>query len=159
MRISEVLGLKYSDIEDDVIHVERQYYLKEIKEPKFGSKRIVPLHAKLKEQLPIHKAWHEEEMKKRGYETDFVFTTTNGRLYDRSSVRKALKRFYDANNIPYHHIHAFRATFCTQMCRCDIPLEIASKILGHKSLDVTAQHYALVKKDTMADAIARFSYR
>lgn len=158
MRISEVLGLKYGDIEGDYIHVTRQYYLGELKEPKFGSARIIPLHEVLKEQLPIHKAWHTAESEKRGYKTDFVFTTNNGRLYDRSSVRSQLRRFYEANNIPYKHIHAYRATFCTNMCRCDVPLEVASKLLGHKSLEVTAQHYALVRQESLDDAMIQFTY-
>lgn len=158
MRISEILGLRYDDIKDDHIYVNRQYYLGELKDPKFGSSRILPLHSVLKRQLPIHMAWHMEEAKDRGYETDFIFTTKEGRLYDRSSVRKALSRFYEANNIPYKHIHAYRATFCTNMCRCDVPLEIASKLLGHKSLEVTASHYALVRQDSLDDAMERFEY-
>lgn len=156
MRISEVLGLKYGDIRDGHIYVDRQYYLGELKEPKYGSKRIIPFHKDLEEPFKLHKAWHDEEAKNRGYETDFIFTTNKGRLYDRSSVRKALERFYKANNIPYKHIHAYRATFCTNLCRCDIPLQIASKILGHKSLEVTAQHYALVRQDSIDDAFKDF---
>lgn len=156
MRISEALGLKYNDIRDGHIHVDRQYYLGELKDPKYGSKRIIPMHSDLEVPFSLHQAWHTAEAKKQGYKTDFIFTTNNGRLYDRSSVRKALKRFYEANNIPYKHIHAYRATFCTNMCRCDIPLQIASKILGHKSLEVTAQHYALVRQESIDDYFSRF---
>lgn len=101
MRISEVLGLKYDDIRDNRIHVERQWYLKELKEPKYNSKRIIPFHEDLKEPFALHKEWHATEAKKCGYETDFIFTTNNGKLYDRSSVRKQLERFYKANSILY----------------------------------------------------------
>lgn len=159
LRISEALGLKYSDIYDDVIHVERQYYLGELKEPKWNSSRIVPLHPELKEQLARHKKWHDVERRKNHYKTDFVFTTSTGLLYHQASVRKALKRFYNKYDISYKPIHAYRATFCTQMCRCGVPLEVTSKILGHKSLEVTAAHYALVRKDSMQDAIDRLNYK
>lgn len=159
LRISEALGLKYSDIYDDMIHVERQYYLGELKEPKWGSKRAVPLHAKLKVWFERHRAWHEDEMKRNGYSTDFVFTTSTGELYHQASVRKALKRFYKKYDIPYKNVHVFRSTFCTRMCECGVPLEITSKILGHKSLEVTAAHYALVRKDSMQDAIDRLDYK
>ena len=80
-------------------------------------------------------------------------------LYHQSSVRKALKRFYANRGIPYKKIHAYRATFCTQMCRCGVPLEVTSKLLGHKSLEVTATFYALVRKDTQKDAIEKLNYR
>lgn len=158
MRISEVLGLKYGDIKEDCINVQRQYYLNELKPPKFESTRTIPMHDVLKKQFTEHEQWHRGEMEKRGYKTDFVFTTLKGTLYDSSAVRKALRRFYDANNIPYKHIHTYRATFCTQLCRCDVPLEVASKLLGHKSLDVTARHYALIRQDTIIDAINNFKY-
>lgn len=158
LRISEALGLKYSDVYDNVIHVERQYYLGELKEPKWGSKRIVPMHPQLKEWFECHKKWHEDEMRRNKYKTEFIFTTSTGQLYHQASVRKALMRFYKKYDISYKHIHAYRATFCTQMCVCGVPLEITSKILGHKSLEVTAAHYALVRKDSMQDAIDRLNF-
>lgn len=159
MRISEVLGLKYSDIYDGIIHVERQYYLDEIKPPKWNSKRQIPMHKVLKREYETHKAWHEEEMIRNKYHSDYVFTTSTGELYYQASVRKALKRFYKRYDIPYKHIHAYRATFCTNLCRCGVPLEVASKLMGHKSMEVTAAHYALVRTDTLQDAIDAFAYK
>ena len=159
MRISEVLGLKYSDISDGIIHVDRQYYLDEIKPPKWNSRRQIPMHHVLIEELESHRAWHEDEMNRNGYSTDFVFTTSTGELYHQASVRKALKRFYKRYDIPYKHIHAYRATFCTNLCRCGVHLEVASKLMGHKSMEVTAAHYALVRTDSLQDAIDRFDYK
>ena len=159
LRISEALALKYSDIRDNVIHVDSQYYLGELKEPKWGSKREVPMHPKLIRAFKAHKKWHEEDMKINKYRTDYIFTTASGNLYHQASVRKALKRFYASRGIPYKKMHAYRATFCTQMCRCGVPLEVTSKLLGHKSLEVTAMFYALVRKDTQKDAICRLKYR
>ena len=158
MRISEALALKYADFDGDVVHVDRQFYLGEEKPPKYNSKRTIPLHKKLKSALKAHQQWHEAEMKEKGYTTDYVCTTETGQLYHAASVRKALKRFYAKRGIPYKHIHAYRATFCTNLCRCDVPLEVASKLMGHKSLTVTAEHYALVRPDTQQDAIAKLRF-
>lgn len=158
VRISEALAMKYDDVRDGMIHIERQYYLGELKEPKWGSKRTIPMHDELKAAFERHKKWHEAEMKKNGYKTDFVFTTSTGQLYHSASVRKALRRFYDQHNIPYKHPHAYRATFCTQMCRCGVPLEVTSKLMGHKSLEVTAAHYALIRQDTQQEAIAKLHF-
>lgn len=158
MRISEALALKYSDINDGIISVERQHYLGEIKEPKYNSKRQIPMHHKLSQAFKAHRQWHEAEMKKNGYKTEFVFTTATGNLYSDSSIRHALIRFYKKRGIPQKKIHTYRSTFCTQLCRCGVPLEVASKLLGHKSLEVTAQHYALVRKETQVDAINKLNY-
>lgn len=159
MRISEALGLKYGDIRDGVIHIDRQWYLGELKPPKWGSSRTVPIHHKLRQALKAHEKWHREEMEKNGYETDFIFTTSTGQLYHSASVRKALRRFYASRGIAYKHPHAYRATFCTQMCRCGVPLEVTSKLMGHKSLEVTAAHYALVRQETQKDAIEKLTYK
>lgn len=158
MRISEALGLKYTDIEDGIIHIDRQWYMDELKPPKWNSSRIVPMHNDIISDYEFHKEWHSKEMQKNGYETDFVFTTSTGSLYHSASVRKALKRFYDKYNISCKNLHTYRSTFCTQLCRCGVPLEVASKLLGHKSLEVTAAHYALIRQDSMRDAIDKLVY-
>lgn len=158
MRFSEALGLRYSDFGKDTITVSRQYYLGEIKPPKYNSVREIPIHEKLRPAFARHKAWHEKEMKRNGYKTDYVFTTRTGSLYESANIRRALTRFYNRWGIPHKNIHAYRSTFCTQLCRCGVPLEVASSLLGHKSLEVTAAHYALIKKDTKQDAIARLHY-
>ena len=158
MRIGEALGLKYTDIRDDTIYVERQKYLTELKPPKYNSRRRIPMHPELKKAFEIHKAWHEDEMRRKKYHTDFVFTTSSGELCEARNVSRALARFYDRIHVPRKNPHVYRATFCTQMCRCGTSLEVTSKLLGHKSLEVTAAHYALVKKDTEKDAIDGLHY-
>lgn len=154
MRISEALGLKYADVEDDVIHIRRQIYRGDEKDPKFNSSRDVPMHKDLTEQFEIHKSWHKAESPG----ADLIFTTASGNPYDYTNVRRALVRFYKQIGIEPKHIHAYRSTFCTQLCRCGIPLEVASKLLGHKSLEVTARHYAFVKPDTKREAIDMLHY-
>ena len=159
LRISEAIALRYNDIRDDVIHVDRQHYLGETKDPKYGSKRQIPIHSELVPILNDHKKWHQREMQAKGYNTDHIFTTSTGNLYQPSSIRHALERFYARHEIPYKHIHAYRATFCTQLCRCGVPLEVASKLMGHKSMEVTAKHYALVRQETQREAIDKLAFK
>ena len=154
MRIGEALGLKYSDIQDDVIHIARQYQEGELKDPKAKSKRDIPLHPKLITGLEEHRREHEAEMKRRHYQTDFVFTTPYGTLYDYSNLRNVFYKFYDKEGFERNGFHVYRSTFCTKLCEAGVPIEVASKLLGHKSLEVTAAHYALVRKEKKADAIA-----
>jgi len=157
-RISEAIALRYEDMENGTVSIVRQYYMGEMKHPKYNSAREVPIHEELAKAFDVHKAWHREEMKKNGYKTDLLFTTSTGNIYDPVNLRRALKRFCNAHGIEYKHPHAFRSTFCTQLCRCGVPLEVASSLMGHKSIEVTAKHYALVRKDTKEDAIALLHY-
>lgn len=154
LRISECLGLKYSDFKDNVLSINRQYYQREITAPKHDSYRKIPLHQEIIKGLAAHKEWHEREMIRNGYETEYVFTTNTGRLLDYGNIRRAFIRFYARNDIEAKKFHAYRATFCTELCRQGVPLEVASKLMGHKSIEVTAAHYALVKQDVKEAAIA-----
>lgn len=158
VRISEALGMKYSDIYGGSIHVERQYYLHELKEPKWGSRRQIPMHNDLVGYYEEHIERHKEEMRSIGYETEFIFTTSKGEPCQHTIIWRALNKFYEEHGIPKKNIHCFRSTFCTQLCRCGVPLEVAAKLMGHKSMNVTANHYALVRKDTMRDAIDKLHF-
>ncbi len=153
LRISECCGLQYSDMKDGLLSVNRQYYQGVISGPKHNSYRKIPMHPELVKALEYHRAWHEREMKRRGYKTEYVFTSENGNLLEYGNVRRSLMRFYKRNEIPEKKPHAYRATFCTELCRAGVPLEVASKLMGHKSVEVTAKHYALVKKDVQIEAI------
>ncbi len=153
LRISECLGLKYSDFKDNTIHINRQYYRTELRNPKYNSFRKIPAHMEILNELEIHTKKHKEEMKEKKYNTDFVFTTSKGKLLDYHNVRDSFVRFYKRNNLPSKKLHAYRATFCTELCRAGVSLEVAAKLMGHKSIEVTAKHYALVKQDVQIDAI------
>jgi len=156
LRISECLGLKYADIADNnLISINRQFYRGEICAPKHSSNRKLPVHPAVASALQTHKKWHYKEMEHCKYSTEFIFTTHTGKLLDYHNVRTAFIRFYKRNQLPEKKLHAYRATFCTELCRAGVPLEVASKLMGHKSIEVTAKHYALVKQDVKIDAINR----
>lgn len=155
MRISECLGLKYGDIWDDTIHVCRQYNLGKLKDPKCNSKREIPMHPMLITAYEEYRAWHEAEMEKNGYQSDFVFTTSTGNLCTVQNLRKTFDRIYRDLGIESRGFHVYRATFCTNLCKAGVPLEVASKLMGHKSLEVTAAHYALIHKETKREAIEK----
>ena len=94
-RVSELLGLKYSDFDmkNMTVSIRRQVqYTKDLskkdeKEKKTAklvdlkstsSYRTLPLNQSVVEELKRHRAWHEEEQEARGYHTEFDFTTNSG---------------------------------------------------------------------------------
>lgn len=154
LRISEALGLKYSDITNGQIHVERQYERGVLCPPKHNSYRTLPAHTELLKALEDHILWHKEEMRKNKYKGDYIFTTSTGKLLDYHNVRRSMERLYKRCDIAPKKIHAYRSTFCTELCRAKVPIEVASKLMGHKSVEVTAKHYALIREDTKAEAIS-----
>lgn len=157
-RISEAIALEHGDIHDGCVHIIRQCYCGEIKPPKYGSRRAVPMHDDLLKAYAEHIEWQAKDMIKNGYETDLLFTTSTGNMYDPVDIRRSLRRLYKSHGIPYKPPHTYRATFCSQLCRCGIPIEVASRLMGHKSIEVTSVHYTHVKRDSMESAIARLRY-
>ncbi len=153
LRISECLGLKYSDIRSGFVHVDRQYYQGDIVPPKHDSYRKIPIHPELEKAMLIHKERFESEARRNKYKTEFVFTSDSGELLEYGNVRRSLNRYYDRIGVPGKSPHTYRATFCTELCRASVSLEVASKLMGHKSIEVTAKHYALVKQDVQIEAI------
>lgn len=142
MRIGELQGLKYDDFRDDYIVIERQYQNGSFVATKGKESRIVPIHEVVKRELQIHP-----------HVSDYVFVTSGGNIIDARNIRRSLKRFYERIGLPNKKFHAFRATFCTNLCKNGVPIQTASKLMGHKSVDVTAKYYASVSLDEKKSAM------
>ena len=166
-RIGEILGLTYEDFQDGLLRVNKQHAREldfdedgnikakyDINEPKTANSiRKIPLHKTVLSELSIHKQWHLKEQLKNGYRTDYLFTTSSGKLYEPSNVRTALNRYYKKIGVEEKNIHAYRHTFGTNLCRQGVPIQTASKLLGHDDISTTAKYYVNVSADEKARAI------
>lgn len=144
MRISELLGLYWSDISEDVIYVRRQYYRGSWCPPKGNKTRLIPAHTKIKEMLDH-----------AGDPDDLIFSTVNGNPLDQKNINRSLDRFYGRNGIPHKKFHAYRATFITNLCRKGVPIQTVSKLAGHENINVTAKYYASVQLEEMEQAVKK----
>ena len=143
MRISELIGLKWENITDSVIIVDEQIYRGVKGSPKGNKTRLIPLHEKLKEYV--------NENRSEG----LVFTNINGKPLDYRVTVRSLERFYLRNGIEPKKFHAYRATFCTNLCKNGVPIQVASKIMGHSSIEVTAKYYTNIGLDELKEAISK----
>lgn len=144
MRISELLGLYWSDISEDVIHVRRQYYRGSWCPPKGNKTRLIPAHTKIKEMCLNHAG-----------DSDLVFQTVNGNPLDQKNINRSLDRFYGRIGIPHKKFHAYRATFITNLCRKGVPIQTVSKLAGHENINVTAKYYASVQLEELENAVSK----
>ena len=122
-----------------------------------NSIRKIPLHKAVLTELRRHKTWHMKEQLKNGYRTNYLFTTDSGNLYDPSNVRTALNRYYKKIGVEEKNIHAYRHTFGTNLCRQGVPIQTASKLLGHDDISTTAKYYVNVSADEKAQAIEKLA--
>lgn len=170
-RISELLGLKYSDIVDGELRVQRQtariptftrngqmtYEVGTTTLKSNNSYRIIPLSAPVLRELDIHRAWQRKDMLKNGYRTDFIFTTSTGAIYDRHNVNHACARYYKRIGIECKGMHTYRHTFGTRLCQKGVSIQKAAVLLGHSDINITAKYYVNVSAEEKRAAISLLS--
>ena len=168
MRTSELLALRYSDIKDSEIFVNKQVlpkpifkdgktsgYELTIADPKSdNSVRSIPINEELQQAIAEHEKRHKKEMMKKAYRTDFIFTTSTGSLIDRRSLRHSLDRLHAAAGVPCYGLHTYRKTFATKLARTGTPIQVLRDLLGHKDISITAKYYVNISTDEKIKAIA-----
>ena len=167
-RISELLGMKYSDIDNNkILTVSRQVICRPIFSDgkkvasemgvdtlkTDGSYRHIPLNSIVIEALKEHTKWHQKEMRKKGYITDFIFTTDSGGLIDQHNAERAVMRYYKRIGVEYKGFHTYRHTFGSNLCRYNVPIQVASTLLGHSDINVTMKYYINVPGEDKRDAV------
>lgn len=169
LRFGEILALSYDDIQGNMLYVTKQLseiapleddasYSIHITETKTtGSNRVIPLSKALLEELEIHKEIQRADMEENGYETNYLFTTSNGTFYYQRNIRRAIERACDRIGVDYHKFHAFRHTFGTNLSRAGIQLEETSKLMGHADVTTTAKYYVDVDAQRKLDAIEKIA--
>lgn len=154
LRVSELRALHYSDIDSNGVLIVN----KQVTETSYNgnkgiritdtktksSHRTIPLPDEIMKELAIHKRLHKKEMMLNGYVTDILFSSSNGNYLYKATLDKALKKVYRSIGVPEHPFHSFRKTYLTNLRRAGVPLEEASELAGHSSVEVTAEHYIAV---------------
>lgn len=166
-RISEILAIKKSDIKDGILTINKQI----IKRAIFrrgqktvyemgidtlktdSSYREIPLNKAVLEALEEHLKWQEKDKKLNGYRTDYLFTTNTGELYDRHNIEHSLDKYYDKLGITHRGLHTYRRTFCTNLCRAGVPIQVASRLMGHAGITDTARYYVNVPSKEKMEAV------
>jgi integrase len=169
MRRGEIIGLKESDIDYDLkeIHIKRSIATTIIfddenrrskktiiQEPKSkNSKRTIPLPVSLitiiKDAVNIKKI---EKLKAGDSYTkdylDYIFLSQQGNLINAGNLDKTWNKFLKSLGIHHKKFHALRHTYATKQFENNIPLKTVSMLLGHSSIEITANIYThVVKKE------------
>ncbi|OBR96732.1 transposase from transposon Tn916 [Clostridium ragsdalei P11] len=178
MRRGEIIGLKENDIDYKLkeIHIRRTVATTTIfddnnkrskqtivQEPKSkNSKRTIPLPASLVEIVKASIKIKKSEKLKAGSSyckdnLDYIFLSEQGNLINAGNLDKTWSKFLRSLNIPHKKFHALRHTYTTKQFEHNIPLKTISMLLGHSSIEITANIYTHVlkkEKEKSADILA-----
>lgn len=155
LRIGEVLAVKWSDIENNILKVKEQYQ-KKVEIDRFGvrrttyvfkelktkgSKREIPLPAKLVSAL--------EELDKT---YDLIFNT-DGKPLEPKRVPRRLKQLCKKLNIPHRSFHSLRHSYATRLFEIGVPAKTIQTLLGHSEIATTLDIYTHVMREKKIEVI------
>ena len=159
LRIGEVLGLRWEDIEEDCLVVRGQTLRTQAYKPrtKSGAEREIPLIAPVREALRQARRRQTEDqlVRGQGYErTGFVVTGPSGRPLSRSYLRLVLTTHLEAAGIPRATFHSLRHMTATLLHDLGVSEEVRRSILGHASAEVH-RGYVHIDATAQREAMAR----
>jgi integrase/recombinase XerD len=132
-RISEALGLEWSDVDMDNLLLTLH--------GKGGKDRKVPFSFELRKFL-----WRHQQRRTLG---ELVFATSNGGRIGKRQVLRDVKLLCERLGIraPERTLHAFRHSFALNYLRSGGGVFHLQKVLGHSSLEMTKRYAALQTED------------
>jgi integrase len=130
VRIGEAVGIKWSDFEGDVLHIQRRIYERKEGEPKTkSSDRYIPIPAALLARLGTLG------------EGEWIFRTSVGTPLDpKNAMNRFVRPVATALGMKLGGWHTFRHAFCTQLLK-KYPVKVVSEIVGHGDIETTLAIY------------------
>jgi integrase len=160
MRLGEVLGLKWSDIdfETGTLYVQRTLRITSdyksdglnqrlvFNTPKTpDSQRFLQIHSRTLAALSsmrIDQESSKAEMGDAWVDSGCIFANRNGGPMQPTTFRSRYKAFLKENNIRYITPHDIRHTFAVRLIENGASLQQVQQALGHSSIEITKDTYA-----------------
>jgi integrase len=152
LRIGELLGLRWSDIDLDArrLRVSRQLQRGEkgliFTEPKAASRHTVDLPVRTVEALKRHRKRQVEETLKAGgayHDNDLVFAgDLGGPIGPEKVTQRAFKPLLKRAGLPKIRFHDLRHTFATLLLARGVHPTYVQRALGHASVKMTLDRYS-----------------
>ena len=172
LRLGELLGLKWSDIDFESRQITISRSIKRVKcfDEKSTTKtkiieqlpktkyslRTIPLPEVTINELKKHKNMISKEKLKAGeiyIDNNLVFPNEIGGYIDARNLSKRYRRVLKKANIPYRKFHALRHTYATRLFENGVSLKVVQVLLGHSNMEITANIYTHVLEDEKVRAV------
>lgn len=163
MRIAEIHGLRWSDIDFDnrIIHVRRnRLYAQGFgwyeKLPKTKTSfRDIPIPQTLIADLETYKDWFRLADSSFDDKLDeyYIASNINRESTRTNSIGPWLKNFENRHGFKNVTPHGLRHTYCSILLSQNVPIQTVSKYMGHSDSTVTLKVYSHFIPDTQDKAI------
>ena len=159
-RAGEIGALKYSDIRNGMICIERTITRTESGRDRIGEdaktaagRRQIPLNDQIKSVLA-----DQRELNRLLYGdilplNDRIFKAAYGGLLNVTHIDREIKSICQAAGVEPFTMHAFRATFATRAIENGMNPKTLQEILGHSNFNLTMSLYGHALTDTKKQAM------
>ncbi len=178
MRVSELCGLKWKDMQEDGLHVSRvNMTIKDWQEDGYinvetipkttAGKRVIPLpatvkaileeqrRAQMEQRLKAGSAWEGEDP---GKANGYIFANALGKPADRHNIARVFRDLCDKVNIPRRGVHSLRHTFATNWVQKNPDIASLSRILGHADPAFTYKTYCHADPNSMQQGMEQIAH-
>jgi integrase/recombinase XerD len=151
LRVSEVVGLKISDISFD------EGYIKVI--GKGNKQRLVPLGSTAEKFIRIYMNDIRRHIAVKKEAEDILFVNRSGGKLSRVMVFLVIQKLKEKTGLKKHiSPHTFRHSFATHLVEGGADLRAVQEMLGHESI-TTTEIYTHIDREYLRDAILRYHPR
>ena len=159
LRLGEVLGLQWNDINENMLTVKRQYrrvpnedkdsgvklkyIFKDLKTK--NSEREIPLPdkvLKMLKELPRH--------------NDLIFSDV-GKPIEIKRPQRRITYLCKKLNIPHRSFHSIRHSYATRLFELDVPIKTVQVLLGHGDISTTMDIYTHVMKEKKLEVLDKLN--
>jgi integrase len=175
LRLGEVIGLKWSDIDlkNNTLSVKRtikgvtlingekrKYSLIEQLPKTKKSIRTVPIPSNL---IPLLNEQRERQAKERAAafdlysDSNYVFSTVTGHVIDPRNLRRSFQRVLKHVGLDQKRFHDLRHTYATRLFEKGVSLKTVQDLLGHSNISITANIYTHVMPEEKSKAIDKIN--
>ncbi|HUJ31898.1 MAG TPA: tyrosine-type recombinase/integrase [Candidatus Acidoferrum sp.] len=147
LRVGEAVGIKWSDFDGTILHVQRRIYEgREGTTKTRSSERSIPISSVL-----------IERMKTLG-DGEWVFRSRNGTPVDPKNIaHRYLRPVARELGIPLGGWHDFRHTLSTRLLREKHPAKLVAELLGHSDVRTTLAVYHHVATEELRVPLAEIA--
>ena len=175
LRIGELVALRWKDIDFEkgnlkvnksigrgyvTVDGERKYVIQETTPKTSSSIREVPIPNVILEEIKAYKE-KQDDLKEKYREVyndkDYVFSNVIGEGILSDTLSKSFVKALKDNGIRHVKFHLLRHTYATRLFEKWVPLKMVQKLLGHSSIQITADIYTHVMASEKISAVQKLN--
>ena len=159
LRLGEVLGLQWSDINGNMISITRQYR-RNVEVEKVNDRKLTYKFKELKTKnsareipLPDKVLKMLENLPK---DHDLIFSD-NGKPIEPKRPQRRITALCKKLNIPHRSFHSIRHSYATRSFELEIPIKTVQVLLGHSDIATTMDIYTHVMKEKKLEVLDKLN--